>query len=370
MPGGESGESLLAAFGLPAEDPGRLATFYEELGFFRLKKELLDAAGLAPAATTVETSTEVDTGGLPVWETAADALDAFLARAAEAGLAGLHVECAPGRPFPPEPIALVAAVPGGGLVASPLAGDGDGAGRAFLARLFSEGRVEIVAHESKRLHLAAAALAMDPPRRVFDTMLAAYVDGPGLHAHDLAGDARAFLGRDPATVPSPTEAAAFSVIAVSVSSTVSPIPIVAKNATAGSDSVYEEPGLQSVPRAIATPAVTISRAGAYRFIRRKTDVPGRSVATTPAFAMAWIPSGWAKRRWSAERAPTSAARRAPPRGVSSSAWSRGRRPQAFPASRILRDSSSPKTPCSQKTSTKRAPSAARAGRISSQHSAT
>ena len=217
VPGGENGESLLAAFGLPAEDPGRLATFYEELGFFRLKKELLDAAGLAPAATTVETSTEVDTGGLPVWETSADALDAFLAHAAEAGLAGLHVECAPGRPFPPEPIALVAAVPGGGLVASPLAGDGAGAGRAFLARLFSEGRVEIVAHESKRLHLAAAALAMDPPRRVFDTMLAAYVDGPGLHAHDLAGDARAFLGRDPATVPSPKDVAgsdAFETVAV------------------------------------------------------------------------------------------------------------------------------------------------------------
>ncbi len=220
VPGGESGETLLAAFGLPAEDPGRLAAFYEELGFFRLKKELLEAAGLAPAATTVETPTEVDTGGLPVWETAADALDAFLARAAEAGLAGLHVECAPGRPFPPEPIALVAAVPGGGLVASPLAGDGaGGAGRAFLERLplSREGRVEIVAHESKRLHLAAAALGIVPPRRVFDTMLAAYVDGPGLHAHDLAGDARAFLGRDPATVPSPKDVAgsdAFETVAV------------------------------------------------------------------------------------------------------------------------------------------------------------
>ena len=124
MPGGESGESLLAAFGLPEEDHGRLATFYEELGFFRLKKELLDAAGLAPAATTVETPTEVKSGDLPVWETSAVALDAFLARAVEAGLAGLHVECAPGRPFPPEPIALVAALPGGECLAAPLAGDG------------------------------------------------------------------------------------------------------------------------------------------------------------------------------------------------------------------------------------------------------
>lgn len=209
VPGGESGESLLGAFGLPPQDPERLAAFYEELGFFRLKKELLEAA--CPPAVAG------DTGDLPVWETSADALDAFLARAVEAGLAGLHVESAPGRPFPPEPIALVAALPGGGLVAAPLAGDGAGTGRAFLARLFSDAGIEVVAHESKRLHLAAATLGIAPPRRVFDAMLAAYVDGPGLHAHDLAGDARAFLGRDPATVPSPRDVAgsdAFETVAV------------------------------------------------------------------------------------------------------------------------------------------------------------
>jgi DNA polymerase-1 len=228
VPGGESGESLFAAFGAPPQDTERLATFYEELGFFRLKKELLEAAGLAPAATPVASPPEAEsgegaepgvprvpaaatakgeTGDLPVWETSADALDAFLARAVEAGLAGLHVECAPGRPFPPEPIALVAALPGGECLAAPLAGDGADAGRAFLARLLAHDGVEVVAHESKRLHLAAAALGMDPPRRVFDAMLAAYVDGPGLHAHDLAGDARAFLGRDPGTVPSPKDVA-------------------------------------------------------------------------------------------------------------------------------------------------------------------
>ena len=234
VPGGESGESLLAAFGLPAEDPGRLATFYEELGFFRLKKELLESAGLVagvaaspaaaartgaappepesgeapePGAPRVAAAAAGDTGDLPAWETRGDALDAFLSRAVEAGLAGLHVECAPGRPFPPEPIALVAAVPGGEVVATPLAGDGADAGRAFLARLLAHDGVEVVAHESKRLHLASAVLGMDPPRRVFDTMLAAYVDGPGLHAHDLAGDARAFLGRDPATIPSPKDVA-------------------------------------------------------------------------------------------------------------------------------------------------------------------
>ena len=61
---------------------------------------------------------------------------------------------------------------------------------------------------------------------------------------------------------SPSDAAAFSVIAVRVSSTVRPMPTEARNATAGSDSVYEEPGLQSVPSATGTPAAIIRRAGA------------------------------------------------------------------------------------------------------------
>ncbi len=222
VPGGESGESLLSAFGLPPEDPERvaaLAAFYEELGFSRLRKELLDGAGAGPvdiagslaavdtgAPVTVATAVE-SRADLPAWETAPAALEAFAARAASAGRVGLHVECAPGRPFPPEPIALVAALPDGACLAAPLAGDGAEAGRAFLARLLAHEGVEVAAHESKRLHLAASALGLDPPRRVFDAMLAAYVDGPGLHAHDLAGDARALLGRDPSAVPSPKDVA-------------------------------------------------------------------------------------------------------------------------------------------------------------------
>ena len=38
-------------------------------------------------------------------------------------------------------------------------------------------------------------------------MLASYVEGPGLWAHDLAGDARALLGRDPAALPAPRDVA-------------------------------------------------------------------------------------------------------------------------------------------------------------------
>lgn len=235
VPGGATGESLLAAFGLPPDDPERvaaLAAFFAELGFSRLRKELLEGAGLAAApaglsgpAPARKAAGKEEAGSLfgadgdaadapgtsradlPAWETSPTALDAFLAAAASAGLAGLHVECAPGRPFPPEPIALVAALPGGACLAAPLSGEGGEAGRAFLARLFSHGGIEVAAHESKRLHLAAAALGLEPPRRVFDAMLAAYVDGPGLNAHDLAGDARALLGRDPSEVPSPKDVA-------------------------------------------------------------------------------------------------------------------------------------------------------------------
>ena len=240
-PGGESAESLLGTFAVPPESPegtATLAAFYGDLGFSRLRKELLDASGAAspaPAAgppkraasgslfdegETGEAATHEEAGptasaisvadspgGLPAWESSPAALDAFLAKAEAAGRVGLHVECAPGRPFPPEPIALAAALPGGDALAAPLAGEGAEAGRAFLARLLADGKVEVVAHESKRLHLASAALGLPAPRRAFDAMLAAYVEGPGLWAHDLASDARALLGRDPASVPSPKDVA-------------------------------------------------------------------------------------------------------------------------------------------------------------------
>ena len=234
VPGGESAESLVETFGLPPQDAGRvtgLAAFYGDLGFSRLKKELLDSAGFsAPPAIATNTARPSEAGSLfdgageavrpgdgtgsaaasgdlPAWETAPAALDAVLAQAVAAGRVGLHVESAPGRPFPAEPIALVAAVPGGPCVAAPLSGDGAEAGRVLLARLLAHDGLEVVAHESKRLHLAAAALGIAPPRVAFDAMLAAYVDGPGLWAHDLAADARALLARDPATVPSPKDVA-------------------------------------------------------------------------------------------------------------------------------------------------------------------
>jgi DNA polymerase-1 len=236
VPGGESAESLLETFAVPPASPegtAALAAFFGELGFSRLKKELLEAAGATaprPAAKPAgsgslfgEEDAEAESGGtadspaptitagasdeLPAWEIAPEALDAFLASAESAGRVGLHVECAPGRPFPPEPLALVAALPGGASLAAPLSGEGATGGRAFLARLLAHEGVEVVAHESKRLHLAAAAFSLPAPRRVFDAMLAAYVDSPGLHAHDLAGDARALLGRDPSTVPSPKDVA-------------------------------------------------------------------------------------------------------------------------------------------------------------------
>lgn len=248
-PGGESAESLLGTFAVPPASPegtAALAAFFGELGFSRLRKELLEAAAAAPApakapkpagsgslfdtagedaaalgsgegeqagapdsegAGSAAVAAGSASGDLPAWESSPAAHDAVLARAEAAGRVGFHVECAPGRPFPPEPIALAVALPGGGALAAPLRGEGSEAGRALLARLFAHEGIELVAHESKRLHLAAAALSLSAPRRVFDATLAAYVDSPGLHAHDLASDARALLGRPPETVPSPKDVA-------------------------------------------------------------------------------------------------------------------------------------------------------------------
>ena len=53
-----------------------------------------------------------------------------------------------------------------------------------------------------------------------------------------------------------------SVTAVSASSTVSPSSKTASCTTVGSDSVYDEPGLQSVASATGTPASISRRAGA------------------------------------------------------------------------------------------------------------
>ena len=77
---------------------------------------------------------------------------------------------------------------------------------------------------------------------------------------------------------------------------------------------------------------------------------GRSVAQTSAFAIASMPSGGTKIRWSAERAPIAAATCEPPLAPSSSAWMRGLRPARSPALRIRRDSPGVKTPVSQNTS--------------------
>ena len=76
----------------------------------------------------------------------------------------------------------------------------DAAAAKALAALFGA-EVSVVAHDVKRLFLAADILGIAPPARFFDTMLASYVVAPGLHAHDLAGDARALLDLPPEAVP-------------------------------------------------------------------------------------------------------------------------------------------------------------------------
>jgi DNA polymerase I len=194
---------VFALFRIPPPSPERtreLAAFYEELGFSKLRKELLESAESPPAAPAPAPAAPGD--GLR-WETDPRALEAFLAAARRAGRAGVHVECAPPRPFPAEPLVAAAALPSGEGVAFPLTTP---AGRAALSALFS-GDLLLVAHDVKRLFLAAGTLGLGSPARFADAMLASYVVAPGLHAHDLSGDARALLDLPPEAVPALREVA-------------------------------------------------------------------------------------------------------------------------------------------------------------------
>jgi DNA polymerase-1 len=206
-------ENLLEHFRirpLADEAAAALAAFYEELGFAKLRKELLEsrpggpviaapaAASASRAPSTLSLFDEAVPAGAPDrarWESSPSGLAALDLSARAAGRAAVHVESGPGAPWPAPPLAAVVAVPGGETVAFAL----DEAGIRALAALFSD--VPLVAHDAKRLFLAADALGIAPPARILDSMLASYVVSPGLHAHDLAGDARGILNLPPEAVP-------------------------------------------------------------------------------------------------------------------------------------------------------------------------
>lgn len=205
-------EKLLEHFRIrPVEGQAakELAAFYDEMGFGRFKKELAESAGQAKAPagkatassgpTTLslfeESSSSNAVGEGLRWIADASGLDALVAAAGKAGRASVHVECGPGAPWPAPPLAAAVAIPGGEAAAFAL----DAAGTKALAALFA--RVPVVAHDAKRLFLAADALGIAPPVRFLDAMLASYVVAPGLHAHDLAGDARGVLNLPPESVP-------------------------------------------------------------------------------------------------------------------------------------------------------------------------
>ena len=200
-------EDLLEHFRIrPLGDEARndLAAFYEELGFSKLRKELLEARPNAPAKAAApatlalfdEEAAAARRDEAPRWESRTrQASTALVAAARKTGRAAVHVECGPGCPWPAPPLAAVVAVPGGETAAFAL----DEAGTRALGELFA--RVRVVAHDAKRLFLAADALRIAPPARIADSMLASYVVSPGLHAHDLGGDARGILDLPPEAVP-------------------------------------------------------------------------------------------------------------------------------------------------------------------------
>ncbi|MDL2718354.1 MAG: DNA polymerase I [Acidobacteriota bacterium] len=199
---------------LTDEAAAPLAAFYEEMGFAKLRKELMGsrpgepskampAPSGSPAPSTLslfdEEAVPAGASDTARWESSASGLAALDAAARKAGGAAVHVECAPGAPWPAPPLAAVVAIPGGGTVAFALGFSPDDPGTRALAALFKD--VPLVAHDAKRLFLAADALGIAPPARFVDSMLASYVVSPGLHAHDLAGDARGILNLPPESVP-------------------------------------------------------------------------------------------------------------------------------------------------------------------------
>ena len=212
-------ENLLEHFRIrPLTDEAvrELAAFYEELGFAKLRKDLLESRPGAPAKPAApatpstlslfdETVTREGARDATRWETSASSLAAVVAAARKAGRAGVYVECGPGLPWPAPPLAAVVAIPGGPTPAT-AAFALDDVGTRALVDLFQH--VPLVAHDAKRLFLAANALGISAPARVFDSMLASYVVCPGLHAHDLAGDARGILNLPPEAVPPMKELAA------------------------------------------------------------------------------------------------------------------------------------------------------------------
>ncbi|HEX5856411.1 MAG TPA: 5'-3' exonuclease H3TH domain-containing protein, partial [Thermoanaerobaculia bacterium] len=144
-------EDLLERFRirpLTEEAVGKLATFYEELGFAKLRKELLESRKDAPAKATASTAPATpttlslfDEGAAPegareaiLWEASSSGLAALVAAARNAGRAAVHVECGPGSPWPAPPLAAVVAVPGGETAAFAL----DEAGTRALAALFRD----------------------------------------------------------------------------------------------------------------------------------------------------------------------------------------------------------------------------------------
>jgi DNA polymerase-1 len=205
-------EKLLEHFRIrPVEGPAvkELAAFYDEMGFGRFKKELVESAvpekgpggkatgSSGPATLSLfEESPSSNAASEGVrWISDAAGLDALVAAAVKAGRVSVHVECGPGAPWPAPPLAAAVAIPGGKSAAFAL----DAAGTRALAALFA--KVPVVAHDAKRLFLAAEALSIAPPARYLDAMLASYVVAPGIHAHDLAGDARGVLNLPPESVP-------------------------------------------------------------------------------------------------------------------------------------------------------------------------
>ena len=198
----DGSKGFLARFAVGAPDREALSALYDLFGFAKLKRELMEAEGGASATPSPDDAPSPASPSAPNeparWLTP-DELPAFVETVRSAGRIGLFLESLPARPYPARPLVAAVAFPEGGTAAFSVE---DVAGREALTAILTEPHLVVVAHDSKRLHFAASLLAIDPVVAIEDSMLSSYVVSPGLHAHDLAGDARGVLNRAPDSIPS------------------------------------------------------------------------------------------------------------------------------------------------------------------------
>src|SRR5205085_5805671 len=105
-------DSLFSRFAIPElDDPrtARLLALYDELGFSKLRRDLL--AARPDTVVSAPAPREARPGEVSRFVAEGEELERDISAALGAGRIGLHVEASAGRPYPPEPLVAAVALP-------------------------------------------------------------------------------------------------------------------------------------------------------------------------------------------------------------------------------------------------------------------